>query len=507
MSSVLDTRVIRIIRWLLDQDAPKSTAVLGADLGLSQRVVRYRLSAVENYLQSHNARLLRRRGSGLSVEAGPEARANILKELAASSAAPRVYARDEREHVVLAHLLWMAPEATSVDELERVLEVSKASARRDLQRVESWLEQRGVPLVRRPGIGISAVGPEITIRQAMVQLILESVPDEVLRELCAGGAGEAVQARVRIPAGIREYLATLPLQASWRVVEDTEIAWTLAQGNSELVFSLYLAVSAVRLQADKRISMETGQQRSLTDHPVSGTARAVSDTFAQALDLELSEQEVAGVTEYLLGLATLTEQVDAGAAVEVLLDVMLTTAASLLHPSLAVDTELRRGLSMHLDRLAVRLRYGLPVHNPLLREVADRYPEVFVVAKQLGELIADDLGKPISEDEVGYITMYLSGAMERSRLRPRLRVLVVCPSGMATAWVLVSRLKAEFPEFEISQVVAAREYTNMVVDEFELVVSTVPLEPAGVPIVVVNPLLPTDDVRQIRKLAEGRSSW
>ena len=129
-----------------------------------------------------------------------------------------------------------------------------------------------------------------------------------------------------------------------------------------------------------------------------------------------------------------------------LLDLMMNVAAVRLQESLGTDADLRNNLEQHLDRLAVRMRYGLPVHNPLLHEVADRYPLVHAVARELGELISKYLDAPVAEDEIGFVTMYLCGAMERSRLHPAKRAIVVCPSGMATAWVLVSRLQTEFPQ-------------------------------------------------------------
>lgn len=502
MSTVLDSRVIRMIRWLLDQDEPRSTAALAADLGLSQRVVRYRLGAAEAFFDSQGVSLTRRRGSGLFLVAGPADRDRIRAELAQRAQAPRVYARDEREHVVLAHLLWSAPDPTSVDELQEVLEVSKASARRDLQRVEPWLLARSVPLVRRPGVGISIIADEVAIRQAMVQLLLEAVPEAVLAELCVGSVEEAVLTRVRVPAGIREHLSTLPLNTCWRLVERSPISWTLAHGNGELVFSLYLAVTAARLAGGNKISMKPGQQRSLADHPVAATAAAVAASLAVALGLELTEQEVAGITEYLLGLATLapSESTEDAPRTGDIVDRLLAVAAERIHPTLLDDIELRRGLSEHLDRLAVRLRYGLPVHNPLLDEVTERYPDVYEVAAGLTEILAEDLGASLTADETGFLTMYLAGAMERSRLRPRLRALVVCPSGMATVWVLVSRIQSEFPELEISKVVSARDYEAALVPQVDLVISTVALPTKDAPVAVVSPLLSPADVRKIRHL-------
>ncbi|MBT8208538.1 MAG: hypothetical protein KJO18_09710, partial [Acidimicrobiia bacterium] len=58
MSIALDTRQIRIVRWLLDQSGPRRTFDLASDLGLSQRVVRYRLAGVSAYLARNGLELI-----------------------------------------------------------------------------------------------------------------------------------------------------------------------------------------------------------------------------------------------------------------------------------------------------------------------------------------------------------------------------------------------------------------------------------------------------------------
>ena len=176
MTTLFDTRVVRITRWLLAQEKPRSTAAVAADLGLSQRVVRYRLDHVERYLRSCGAELVRRRGLGLVVEATNETRTQIADDLVSLSGVPRVYTPKERGRILLAALLWSAPKVVSLDELRHEIGVSKTSARRDLQACEPWLERNGLPLVRRPGQGISVAGSERRIRQVIVQLILEAIP-------------------------------------------------------------------------------------------------------------------------------------------------------------------------------------------------------------------------------------------------------------------------------------------------------------------------------------------
>ena len=497
MSVPLDSRVVRILRWLLEQTRPRSTADLASDLGLSQRVVRYRLGAVESYLRDAGLHLVRQRGSGLWIEGPAETIANLRSLLAAEApTTPRVYARDEREHVLLASLLWSAPDPTSLDALQDQLEVSKASARRDLKRTEPWLERRGLFLARQPGVGITVVGSEVTIRKALVQLAVEAAPEEVLHELCMTPFENASLVWVRVAAGMRDHLARFPMEAAARVVTESGLAGMLDEGNSELVLCVYLAVTAARLATGKTVTLDTGLHRSLTDHPLSASAAKIAAAFEAEFGAELPDPEVAGITEYLLGLVSLG--VDPGKGGHDELVVPLTElAADRLDAALATDLELKRSLSQHLDRLAVRLRYGLPVFNPLLGEVAERYAEVHRVALELGEVIAEYFEAQLEEDEVGYITMYLSGAMERARLFPGRRVLVVCPSGMATAWVLVSRIQAEFPQFDVVNVLSLRGYQSLEDRDADLVISTVELAENGVPVVVVNPLLTSSDVRRL----------
>ena len=497
MSVTLDSRTVRILRWLLDQTRPRSTADLAADTGLSQRVVRYRLGAVEAYVREAGLRLVRQRGAGLWIEGPAEALSEMRARLSELDSAPRVYAPEERERVLLALLLWSAPHPTSLDVLQEQLEVSKASARRDLKRSEPWLKRRRLLVSRQPGVGISVVGDELTIRKALVQLVVEATPEDVLRELCTTPLDEAELVDVRVSAGMRDHLVGLPFRATARVIAESGLAGMLDEGNSELILCVYLAVTAARLVAGKAVTFDTGQHRSLVDHPLSASAAKVAVAFESEFDVDLPEPEVAGITEYLLGLVSLSNHPFDQGNHETLVDRLTELAAQRLDPALANDLELRRGLSQHLDRLSVRLRYGLPVVNPLLSEVADRYPQVHAVARELGDVIADHLGAQPAEEEVGYVTMYWAGAMERARRFPGRRVLVVCPSGMATAWVLVSRIQAEFPQFEVVKVLSFRGYESLGHDDFDLVISTVEVPENGAPVVVVNPLLTSSDIRQL----------
>jgi len=499
VSAYLDSRVIRIARWLVEQDSVRSTGDLASELGLSQRVIRYRLPAVENYLGEWDATLHRQRGSGLAVHMPDGVCEAIIEDLSSRFEAPRVYSPEERSSMLTAELLWRAPEVTPLDKIHDELGVSKTSARRDLQMCEPWLERNGLPLVRRPGKGIAIVGSERRIRQVLVQLIVETIPDNILIAQIGDDERDREQKSARIPVGFRERLEALPLRESATIIRESLLRQRLSAGRSELVFALYLALSIARIREGRMVDVSAGLQRSVTEHPVAQSVAGLVNAIEQELGGPFEEAEFGALTEYLLGLDTLQMTVAASGAIDAeMVPRLLAIAGERLHPALADDAELERGLAAHLERLSVRLRHGLPVHNPLLGEVRERYPDVHLVAGELAEFLEPQLGQKVTDDEVGFLTMYLSGAMERARLRPRRRVLVVCPSGMATAWVLVSRIQSEFPEFDLVQVLSEREYEELDDRDYDLVIATLPIPRHEAPVVVVNPLLSAGDVGLVK---------
>ena len=258
-----------------------------------------------------------------------------------------------------------------------------------------------------------------------------------------------------------------------------------------------------RDRAGHQAELQSGQLRSLIDHPVAAAAARIAAAVEKDASLTLGEADVAAITEFLLGFVELVDaSLAAQADDEVEIDRLVAAAASRLHPSLAEDVQLRRSLGEHLRRLRVRLRYGLPVSNPLDQEVRQRYPDVYRVASDIVAALHPVGDAVVPQEEVGFLTMYLAGSLERNRLRPKVRITVVCPAGMATAWILVSRLSAEFPNVEITRVVSKTVFEKDVdISTTDLVVSTVPLDELGaVQTVVVSPLLRERDLRHLSRI-------
>ena len=224
--------------------------------------------------------------------------------------------------------------------------------------------------------------------------------------------------------------------------------------------------------------------------------------IGERLEVALAPPEAAAITESLLGLVELNTPVATpDAQVVELVDRLIEAAAARLHVALADDAFCARTSPSTCAGCAFGSATGCPSAIRCARRCAGDIPTCtrWPPTSWAGWEVE---GTPIPVEEVGFLTMYLAGSLERHRLQPKVRVTVVCPAGMATVWILVSRLLAEFPQAEVVQVFSKTAFegaSDML--PTDLMISTVPLEgfAGDVPAVVVNPLLLERDVRHLTR--------
>jgi transcriptional antiterminator len=494
----LDSRQARITRHLLQGAEHESVEAIATALRLTTRVVRYNLPSIDTYLRSSGLRIVRRRGVGIWVEGGDDQRAALLSSLD-GEAGPRVLNIADRKLQALATLLDRAPEPLHLADLEVELGASRPTVRRDVHAAEHWLEEHQLHLQHLPGVGLVVRGTEIDVRKGLLALVLEAVPPDVLLRQAGGDPGAWTENDDR-SNGVARFTAGLDL-ATHRSILIDQLRELDESEPMTIVATLYLAILARRVQAGRTAEFQSGQLRSLIDHPIADAAARIATAMEKRTALVLGESDIAAITEFLLGFVDLsgkTAEPDDDDMKPI--DRLVAAAARRLHPSLADDDQLRRSLAEHLRRLRVRLRYGLPVSNPLEQEVRERYPDVYKVAAEVVAEIAPLGDAIVPPEEIGFLTMYLAGSLERNRLRPKIRVTVVCPAGMATAWILVSRLLAVFPQVEISRVVSKTAFERGRDDvATDVVVSTVPVgdDPDRRPSIVVSPLLRDRDIKRL----------
>ena len=111
-------------------------------------------------------------------------------------------------------------------------------------------------------------------------------------------------------------------------------------------------------------------------------------------------------------------------------------------PNLAQDKTLRDGLVIHIIPACLRHRFKLWLPDiPVRTKLSDKYRFEWELATVITNIIEQKTAVVLAKNEVNNIALLLRAAYIRERPNQVQDVIVVCPSGMATAQLLVARLK------------------------------------------------------------------
>jgi mannitol operon transcriptional antiterminator len=165
------------------------------------------------------------------------------------------------------------------------------------------------------------------------------------------------------------------------------------------------------------------------------------------------------------------------------------------------DRTLQNGLLNNIVPACFRQRFNLwfpgALNNASLPEQHERE---YSIALEVARMVHEDTGSMLPQSEINNLVVLLRAAYIRNRTYRFERIIVVCPSGMATAQLLVARLNARFPYLNKLEVTSLRDLTPALVASADLILTTVPLPKQyanNSKIIQVHPLLMPEDIEAI----------
>lgn len=151
-------------------------------------------------------------------------------------------------------------------------------------------------------------------------------------------------------------------------------------------------------------------------------------------------------------------------------------------------------LSMYYHRLSIQ------IVNPLMNEVKANYSDLYQLVHMICNEKLDDFPFPVMDSEIVYITMHFGGHLRQGggNFYRRIRVLVVCPSGISTSTLL----KREIEDLYSNVMVVASTTANNIEEyeeDIDFIVSTVNIK-SEIPWIKVNAILSNEDKSRIASL-------
>lgn len=132
-------------------------------------------------------------------------------------------------------------------------------------------------------------------------------------------------------------------------------------------------------------------------------------------------------------------------------------------------------LQYHLTFMLNRLMFGLRINNPMLKDVKNRFPVAFKMAKIAGQVITQEYSIAISDDELAYLAFYFEVFISQNDFKEKRfkKAAVVCGTGRGTARIIRSQLeKVLHPDTQLD-VLSEIGLTNEQVSSYDLIFTTV----------------------------------
>lgn len=142
---------------------------------------------------------------------------------------------------------------------------------------------------------------------------------------------------------------------------------------------------------------------------------------------------------------------------------------------LRYDEDLKFGLELHIQGIIERKKQNIKVSNIYLQEIKQKYPLVFEMGVWSGKVLSELLEVQISEDDLGFLSLHLGSAYERS-FSNKFRALLVYPEEQMISKMFYDKLNKLFQD-RMSVIGHINSFEKKKVLEFDpdLIITTVPL--------------------------------
>ncbi len=493
-------------------------------IGVSVRTVRTYVNQINRTMSGFAAIKLNRK-SGYHMEiSDPYAYDTWREGVGASSAVQTPKAR----LVLLLNDLLMRNDWVKLDDLSRLMFVSRGTVSNDLKHAQEFLDGYGLSIETRPHYGIRITGPELSRRICLANVIVDRFNDamgdiesETNRSLDTlfsrlfkdrqepdpdANAGDGAD------AGSDPTLDIVSDCVS-RVIREEHFQINTAAYRNLIV---HIAVALVRIQEHCYVPMASDQLDQMKGTDEFRVAEKIVAAIEGALGQEslLPEEEIAYISIHLAGKRMMLGDSPKDEGLIITDDVwhvveeMIECVWKAFRFDFRNDLELHMNLARHIVPLAVRLRYRMNLKNPLIDDIKKRYALAYSMAMDASIVLARKYGAEVSEDEIGYIALAFALALERQKSKiPKKNILVVCASGAGSAHLLEYRCRREFADY-VDRIFTCdlMGIDNVDFSHIDYVFTTVPINrKLPVPVREVSYFLGDDEVIDMRLVLDSRS--
>lgn len=318
-----------------------------------------------------------------------------------------------------------------------------------LHECKEWLKMFNIELeiVRNKGIVIRYT--EVAYRLAIKHFIMKFLVYEQTVE-----------------ESINYFMPNINLDVIKKTIIDTEKEWNFEFAEESFnEIMIYVAASLYRNSINKRLEIERKELEDLKSYNEYSFADAIFKKCSELLDIQVTKEDIAFLSIQIL--CSKVIDIGYGADATEILDAfnnklkdfvakIVSVVSNILNVDLTGDENLYHGLVTHLRPCIFRLRYERSHTNTLTDYIKNEYETTFRVSWVISVLFEEYWDLQITEDELGYIVLYIQTALERNA--GPVNTILVSGSGMGINQLLCDKIKRNFAMIKEVHVVSYHDF-------------------------------------------------
>ncbi|MDP4553219.1 BglG family transcription antiterminator [Alkalihalobacillus macyae] len=503
----ISARERRILQLLLGSSEFFTVKGIAEELEVSERTVHRDLAGVEDILAEYELKLIKKAGVGVQIDGEESKRSELITTIFDLQITE--YTQQERETLILCKLLESADPIKLVG-LSNDLRVTVATVSNDLNKVEEWLHNMQLSLIRRRGYGVQVDGTEALKRHAMSTLLATEFNDSdfftlIKQSIQKKSQGTLLESASERLLGLVDRNKLLKVE---KIVDEVngELPYMIAD-SAYIGLIVHLTLAVERIQKGEKIEIDDDHLSTLKGTKEFHFGRLIATKLESSFRIIIPEAEIGYITMHIRG-AKLRNTSDyfleeTNYPIVVKARELIRYVDDRMHAGLESNESLLEGLVTHLGPATHRVRQNMNIHNPLLYKIKEDYADLFDLLDEAIKEIFPNV--PIPEEEVGFLVLHFGSALEGRYEKRDVSILAVCSSGIGTSKMLASRLQQELPEINLIKSASLFDLEDEDKENYDLIVSTIPLPNYEGQYIRVDPFLTKKEALRIRGAIQTNS--
>lgn len=433
---ILYKRAAQILTYLINSQIPHTISDLQKIMMVSNRTIRYDLDLIDDFLLFHKLpKLARKPRVGVQFKGTSMEIKKVVELIESINEYNYVLSSDERIKLIILEFI-EDDNYVTIESISDKLMVSRSTINKDLKTTRQMLGKHNISLNPVYGQGLKLEGKERNIRNVLSEMWLEYVYRAVdLGEDKSRLKRESFKYR-KLVSGLKQKI-DIPFVENCVNIMESE----LGIGYSDVAYAnivVNMCIAINRLKSGKRIVLSEQEKENLKDTKEFNTIKNFVEIIEDYFSIKMCEDEISYIATHFLGgnLSELDKDIQGEwiylqlIVKKVIQEVNKKIAVDIIH-----DKKLFTSLLKHINPMIYRLKYGIKLENPMLKNIKNDYKNLFEIVKESIESIENYVNAELNDEEIGFLTIHFGAAIEREKATTfsKPKVLIVCNAGVSTS--------------------------------------------------------------------------